>query len=366
MFLVRVLLVLPLAVSVAVAQTPLEVAVDATVCGPDGEPLAGVQFGDFWTWRDSVLVPRLIMDMEADAQAQLTSDKNGKVRGHWTQDPLGAPLLALSLDRRFAAFVLPRFNAAHKAEVTGKIVLLRAVKLRLELRAPRVRGAFLPLSWEFFWTQDDVDPFGKTRPRQCFQSFKLSADRAEIPLPPRRYKFRLRSFYNDPRWRTVVLEAGRDSFDLGTITPNIPPLELLDEVLPNWHVDAARNIELADASLGHFRGKPLLVHFHFTDRYLFRDDRATRAALAALASHPRKAGFGVVLFDLVVPAAYRDGAPPEPDIEEMFPIVGDSSGKTCAIYGRIREGAILLDRDGKLLACGRLEKVIEELERLLR
>ncbi|MGE0142819.1 MAG: hypothetical protein AB7I19_06105 [Planctomycetota bacterium] len=176
--------------------------------------------------------------------------------------------------------------------------------------------------------------------------------------------------------RTVQLDDTSAVFELGNVSVPLPAFDLVGELLPDWHVTAARNLPLEKAALGEFRGKPLLIHF---DEYGNppRLDQASREALAALARHPSRAAFGVVLFgstrdwlaDLPprtpnpeFDRLFPPPKPPEPLVETMFPLLSDDTGTTQTRYGS-HWGTVLLDRDGRLLVHGDLATVIRALER---
>lgn len=121
-------------------------------------------------------------------------------------------------------------------------------------------------------------------------------------------------------------------------------------MLPDWDVEAAIHLDLQDATLAHFRGRPLLLVLdEFSGRPYLLKDAAT--ALGELARHPRAKEFGVVLFDTAFGGAWPAGGPAS-IAGSTFPIVGDRTPATTDRYGS-RWAIAALDADGRLLHVGR-------------
>lgn len=344
------------------AQTTGPVTVDARCLDPEGRPVAGVEFGDAWgsvdaTWRSGFMCPNPTRPLH------LISDADGHIAGTWTLSPMGTPLLGWSRDRSLAAFVEAGFDPdTHRAQVLGPIRMVEAVRLRgtIHTTSAAVRRS--------------------TCLRTGTIAFRFALDRPEfdIALPPGRYELLVNAGLGTAAARTVVLDPGRGVVDIGPISVPLPAFDLPGEMLPDWHVDEARNVALEHTTLAHFRGKPLLVHFDF---YGFPPtiDQSTRDALARLIDHPKRAAFEVVLFGptldrlaalpVRVPNPEFDRLfpmpkPGEPPIETMFPLLTDRTGATERLYG-VSWGTALLDRDGRLVRHGSLSEVTLELERVL-
>lgn len=349
------------------AQTTAPVAVDAVCIGPDGKPVAGVEFADRWScvdgvWRASFQCP------DPQHPLRLVSDANGRLTGTWTFSPMETPLFGWSPDRSLALRVLPSTDAVtHGLEVRGTLAMVRTVRVRGVVRAAALTATRLSVRWpapEADWSA----------------TFLFACDRPafELPLPPGCFGLIASAGHGASASRTLALAPGREVLDVGEIHVPLPAFDLPGEVLPDWHVDAAKNLPLAAATLAHFRGAPLLLHF---DDFGFppRLEQAAREALAALDRHPARARFHVVLFgpvrnrleglperpanaefDRLLPRP-KPGVPP---IETMFPLLTDDSGATERLYGSAW-GTAVLDRDGRLVCHGTLAEAIASLERLL-
>ncbi len=344
------------------AQYPVTVTADALVCDREGIPLVGVELGTTANLVNGTLLMKLPGNTSG-GDTCLTTDSSGRVRGKWGAMP--APgwqlsLLAVSRDRKLAAFVYPypevglRFYA-----ITKKIILGPAVKLRFEVAAPlvpRERVEFsLSLTHSYSRLSSGLSPYDV---KAAF-TIKLDGPEVEIPIPANRYALILRSGRGRSTLaRTVVLHEERPIFEFGTIHPRYFPLELLGEVLPDWHIDCTRNISLEFSQLADLRGKPLLVHFLRVSPWKNREE-----GLARLATHPRRDQFRVVLFN----SWYEHSIPgipnPKPrEIRTTWPVLTDKTGETSNMYGLGESTTILLDRDGKLLVCGKTEAVVKALE----
>jgi hypothetical protein len=166
-----------------------------------------------------------------------------------------------------------------------------------------------------------------------------------LPLPAGTYRLRLRYGFGSAAWRTFIAPAERTEFELGPVTVPSKPLDLIGEVLPDWTLDSTGEARVEQISLAKFRGKPLLLAFDEWGGPIVAGAR-TRPALAALASHPRRSDFAVVLYDTVLTPS------PHSDANELY-------GTRWAIA--------VLDADGRLAHCGReVPDAVAVLERLLR
>ncbi|MBI5851292.1 MAG: hypothetical protein HZB39_09710 [Planctomycetes bacterium] len=355
--------------AVATAQTTAPIAVDARCIGPNGEPVEGVEFGDRWgaaggSWSSGFICPDPVNPL------RLVSDADGRIAGTWTFSPMETPLLGWNRERTLAAFVLPSHDpVTHESFVRGAIAMRRTVTLRGTLRTT---APVAPFRLVVSWTESSPTP------RETW--FAFGSDRADfaLALPPGRYELRAGAGHGGAPPRTIVVDGSRDELELGPISVPLLAFDLIGEVLPDWNVTQARNLALERASLGEFRGKPLLIHF---DDYGNPSHMAqtTRDALAALATHPSRSSFHVVLFgptrDLLAGLPERPvnpefdrlfprPKPPEPRVEAMFPLLSDDTGTTEARYG-VLWGTALLDRDGRLLMHGDLASAIAALDRHL-
>lgn len=253
--LLRPCLVATFAVASSLAQTTTEMTVDALVCDPSGKPVAGVEFGDRWSCANTRWSATLGCN-PPDNRAPLTSDAEGRLRGIWVEDPFATPLLGLSADRRLAGFVHGSYDPdTHRPQVVGRIVLQPATVLRGAMRTSAPMPADAPRAFVL----------GFAHPMHAgLQSgvpFGLDANTFALPLPPGTYSVTVRIGRSGATGRTALLEAGRETLDLGPISVPLVPFDLLGEVLPDWHVDRAENVAFEKASLAAFRGKPLLVCF---------------------------------------------------------------------------------------------------------
>ncbi len=351
------------------AQTTMGIRVDARCVDPQGDPVPSVTLADRWSevdghWQWSFECPT------PDHPLTLISDQDGRVRGTWVLSPFATPLLAWSADHALAAFVAPSFDPlTHEGVVVGDLRMQRTTEVHAEIRSLSASPA---CRFGLIWKARDAE--GNERSMHCF----LGLDRrmVDVALPPGTYELSVGIGFGVAPSRSLVIEQDRTSLDLGTIAVPSCAFDLPGEVLPDWHVDHARNIALEDATLAHFRGKPLLVSFadYGNPPHL---DQADRERLGALAAHPQRDRFAVVLFgptrDLLAGLPPRPPnpefdklfpppKPPQPPVESMFPLLGDDTAATERLYG-CAWGAIVLDRDGRLLMHGSLADAITRLEK---
>jgi hypothetical protein len=329
------------------AQTTTNVAIDALVVDAAGAPVADVEFADVWDFTTGRWCGSLSCS-PPDQKAPLRSDAAGRVRGTWIMDPFDRPLLGWSQDRRLVAIVRPTVGADHAFVVRDRIVLQPAVVLAGEAKTTGAVSVFV----------GDAD--GKTagapdpvRVHAPFQhAFAFATGRFRIPLPAGRYQVTARTGHSGSTTRTIVLPAGRGEVDAGAFTIRWQPFDLVGEVLPDWELAAVDNLPLAAAALHAFRGRPLLVVFDEWGRKWYPNGDL-RAGVAALAHHPRRAEFAVVLFDTSMRGGIVDQPPDEPRVERTLPVVRPVPGKNAdTLYGS-NWAIVALDADGRLLHCGR-------------
>lgn len=347
-------------VTALAAQTTRGVRVDARVIDPQGQPVANAEFADRWEcvagrWSGSMGCAA------ADARQPLRSDAQGRLRGTWIEDPFETPLLGYSADRRLVVFVQAELEpAGHVASVRGDIRLLPAVVLRGQLRTTieRPQG---PMRVAMAVELPQSRSLERTTTALC------EAPEFAWPLPAGTYRLSLGFGHGHAPWRTAVAAAGRAEYDLGPITVPPRPFDLLGEVLPDWEVAVARNAPAANVTLARMRGRPLLVAFDEWGGPLSTGPEV-RPALAALAEHPRRSEFAVVLFDTSqrTPEQNAHAKPDEPVVEAIFPVV-EPTARTAAdaLYGS-RWAIVVLDAEGRLVHCGRQGKdAVAALLRLL-
>ena len=333
-------------VATAAGQRSQDVVIDAVCVAPDGTALAGVEFAEHWQWIGGAWQATLTPGSEP---ARLVSDEHGHIRGTWIQGPFGGPLLGWSRERTLAVFIHPTYDEQHRAQMRGRIELAPAVRLSCSIEQhPAIEPAHLRLivSWPRLlpWPARE----------DATSSFEFGADHPELEilLPRGRYELLASAGRNAAPRRTVVLTNDVNALNAGPIRVPASALDFIGEILPDWSVDAARNIELERSALADFRWKPLLIHFD--------GQAAERDAVAQLAEHPSRSKFAVVLFGVqqVVNAEH------DPRLANVFPLLSDSSGRTRQLYGAQWQTA-LLDRDGKLVSHGSAIEAIAALERLL-
>lgn len=328
-------------------QTTQDYEVEALVIDSAGQPLAGVEFGDFWHCENGRMIPGMICN-SPDQPESLVSDAQGRVRGLWTEDPGGTPLLALNPERTLAARVFAK-------QVKGKIVLTEAVTIRLSIHGKADR-VMLQAS-EMFPNPEDLPWSG--------WEFTARTGPLAITLPGQpdaRFRVSLRTRVTEHH-RTAVIEAISRSADLGTVAIAFSPLELPGEVLPDWHADAARGVHLERSMPCDFRGRPLIVQFreHGSAGPERWHDRAEKAFYQTLAEHPQRERFQVLFLDIDPWGKTR--APDSFPQEERFPVLTDWSGKTEAVYGPLHDHTILLDAEGRLvITAGKNEYLLQALE----
>lgn len=361
--------------SVLRAQTTVPIPIDAHCVDPSGRPVAGVEFGDLWSCADGVWRPGFQCP-DPNEPLRLVSDATGHVAGTWILSPIGTPLLGWNRERTLVAFVAPTHDpATHESFVRGPIAMRRAVRVRCSLRTTAtVAHHRLVVAWN---ATGPVAP-GHEPMRHWF-AFSDSRAEFEIALPEGHYELLAGAGSGAALPRTLVLGPAHEVLELGPISVPLPALDLIGEVLPDWHVTHARKLAPEEATLGRFRGKPLLIQFgEFGNPP--RLDQASRDALGRLAIHPRRDAFHVVLFgstrDWLAGLPERPPHPefdrlfprpkaPEPPIESLFPLLSDESGTTESRYGVLTFGAALLDEDGRLLLRGDTATAIAALEKRL-
>jgi hypothetical protein len=269
---------------------------------------------------------------DAGSKQPLRSDEQGRLRGVWIENPFNQPLLGYSEDRRLVAFAFSNAHpTTHQAELRGELVLVPAVHVvgRLRTTVAPPRGVLA------------IDVLRAHPEHPAVQRgvlLQLEAPDFSLPLPAGTYRLRLRYGFGSAAWRTFIAPAERTEFDLGPVTVPSKPLDLIGEVLPDWTLD----------STGGAR---------------------TRPALAALASHPRRSDFAVVLYDTSLrdPQQKAAAVPNGPEVEKLFTVLTPSPHSDAnELYGT-RWAIAVLDADGRLAHCGReVPDAVAVLERLLR
>ena len=334
------------------AQHTAPVAVDAIVTDGDGRPLAGAEFADSWSCVAGSWVGTRSCS-PPEEKAPLRSDADGRLRGTWILDPFERPLLGRSADGNLVAVVRPEVTADHALVVRHPIVLQPAVLLRVVVRAPAAVS---------LWLRE----LARASPWCPFASHYASdAPQVRLPLPPGSYEVVAAAGHSRSSARTIVLPAGRGEVDAGAFTILWRPFDLLGEVLPDWELASVDNLAPERATLAALRGRPLLIVFdEWGRRWQPRGD--LRQGVAALASHPRRSAFHVVLFDTSTRPPGFDQPPNEPVVERTLPLLRPLPGKNAdTLYGS-NWAIVVLDADGRLVHCGRgLAEAVAALERLL-
>jgi hypothetical protein len=343
------------------SQTTMQVQVEARVVDQDGKPVANAEFADTWAfsagrWRGSMTCG------DAGSKQPLRSDEQGRLRGVWIENPFNQPLLGYSEDRRLVAFAFSNAHpTTHQAELRGELVLVPAVHVvgRLRTTVAPPRGVLA------------IDVLRAHPEHPAVQRgvlLQLEAPDFSLPLPAGTYRLRLRYGFGSAAWRTFIAPAERTEFDLGPVTVPSKPLDLIGEVLPDWTLDSTGEARVEQISLAKFRGKPLLLAFDEWGGPIVAGAR-TRPALAALASHPRRSDFAVVLYDTSLrdPQQKAAAVPNGPEVEKLFTVLTPSPHSDAnELYGT-RWAIAVLDADGRLAHCGReVPDAVAVLERLLR
>lgn len=334
------------------AQTTTNVAVDTVVTDAAGRPLAGAEFADRWQFAAGRWCGELSCS-PPDQKAPLRSDAEGRLRGTWVMDPFDTPLLGRSPEGALVAVVRPEWTAGHESVVRQPVVLRPAVVLRGVVRAPGPVSVFV----QQVATQVERLGFG--------WGFRSDTPQVRLPLPPGTYQVTVGAGHSRATTRTIVLSGDRGEVDAGSFTILWQPFDLVGEVLPDWELASVDNLPTERSTLAALRGKPLLIVFDAWGRR-FVSVPVPRQGVAALAHHARRAGFEVVLFDTSTGPPSPGELPEEPVVERTLPVLHPVAGKNAdTLYGA-NYAIVVLDRDGRLVHCGRdLPAAVAALERLL-
>jgi len=342
-------------------QTTQNVQVDARVVDQHGRLVANVEFADRWActdgrWHGSMSCA------EPSRRQPLLCDSQGRLRGLWIEDPFGTPLLGYSPDRQLVAFAFSKRDPTTcQATLRGDVVLVPAVsvvgRMRTTEELPRGELDVSLLVRHPDWpAASELVPLRVNAPDFC------------LPLPAGTYQVRLSYGFGVAPWRTFLVPAGRAEFDLGPVTVPPKPFDLIGEVLPDWDVASPEGRKADQPDWTRFRGKPLLLVFDESGGTPNAGPRC-RPALAALASHPRRAEFAVAVCDTALRTTEQIAADASkaPVAEPLFTVLRPEPWKDAhELYGS-RWAIVVLDAEGRLAHCGQAASdAVVALERLLR
>jgi hypothetical protein len=232
-----------------------KVEVAGTVLGPDGSPSPGARVHWFWVFSE-------VRPASEDA---LTADEHGAFRGKLTMWMDAFALVAYSKDGRLAGLV------EMKKDAPGSVVIKLAPAVRVKAKvAHDPEGRKLVPWFNSIWrvchrepSQHLLDFLGRRRENEIqIATLDSSTSHLELRLPPGSYDYEVYDSDHVFKSGHVVVPAGKEEVDAGTIV--LPPSFLArhdGKLLPEWRVAAARGVDAKKARIADFRGKWLVVEF---------------------------------------------------------------------------------------------------------